>query len=369
MNPMRLLLLCVATMLLSACGAVSSLSDAGFLLDSGVQSTTDAGFAADAGMSTDAGPGAIVAPAETWTWVDFSASRCGNGAPTGIAVNPSTQSTDVFIYLEGGGACWESLTCFVIRSADHFESGYTSATYANDPSASLPAFRRNVAANPFKKASFVFVPYCTGDVHSGDAVKTIDGRTVHFKGAANLELYLQRLRLTFPSATRVFLTGSSAGAFGAQLNYQRVRDAFPLAEVHVLADSGQMVNPRGTRLQDWVLMWNVTVPATCTDCLTSYPKYLHWLIVNHPTSRIALLAFSQDQVLRRFFDYTGPEYQTQTELLLSAQYDPNANARYFYVLNDGHTMLGSQFAASARPLNDFITQWAEGSASWANVKQ
>ena len=37
------------------------------------------------------------------TWVDFPGSACGNGVATGVGVNLH-QSTDVLIYLQGGGA-------------------------------------------------------------------------------------------------------------------------------------------------------------------------------------------------------------------------------------------------------------------------
>ncbi len=88
--------------------------------------------------------------------------------------------------------------------------------------------------------SFVCVPYFTGDVHAGDNVMNypaagtqVPARTVHHKGAKNLDAFLVRLHDTFPDAARVFLVGSSAGAFGAQqLNYQRVAAAWPAAEVH-----------------------------------------------------------------------------------------------------------------------------------------
>ncbi len=348
--------------------------------DSGTVTPGDAGAGvkvdAGNGLGYDAGTpivGAITAANEVWTWVDFPDSTCANGTPTGIAVNPSTASTDVWIYMQGGGACWEGLTCFVIKSAANFETGYTMATFASDGTQDLPGFNRANTSNPFRKASFVFVPYCTGDVHSGDAVKSISNRIVYFEGARNVEAYLKRLKLTFPNATRVFLTGSSAGAFGAQLSYQRVKDAFPTAELHVLADSGQMINPSGTLLHDWIEAWNVTVPSSCTDCLNNFPAYVDWLTVNNPTSRFSLLAYSQDNVLRQFFNYAPADYQTQTESLLTSHYDVRTNAKYFYLAGTSHTMLGSQFTiASPGPapvtLNSFITGWYNGTSGWVNVK-
>lgn len=371
---MRVLLLAVAV---SACGVSSSPNidaDSGSpVIDAG-GSAFDAGqvdsgtVAVDAGVATT---GPIVAQAEKWSWVDFPDSMCGNGVPTGIGINPKSNNTEVWIYMQGGGACWEGLTCYTINAATHFSDGYTATTFANEGDLLLPGFNRAVSDNPFKNASFVFVPYCTGDVHAGDAVKVFNGSTANFHGAANVTAYLKRLKLTFPNATKVYLTGSSAGAFGAQLNFTRVSEAWPAAEVHVLADSGQMINPTGNLLGDWIAAWNVTVPASCVDCLTNFPKYIDWLTANNPTRRFALLAYSQDEVLRRFFNYMPAPYQVQTELLLTNQYDGKANAKYFYLAGSQHTMLGSQFTTVGNggvSLNTFISKWYSGEPSWANVK-
>ena len=356
---------------MAACGGASSKVDAGNAV-SDAGGALDAGPVVDAGGAVDAGAVApIVAPAEQWTWVDFADSTCANGVPTGIAVNPKAGSEDLFIYLQGGGACWEGVTCFVLKSAVNIETGYTAASFETESDRGLPGFNRDVPTNPFKGAHFVFVPYCTGDVHSGDSTQVISGRTVRFQGGANTAAYLKRLKVTFPDVKRVYLTGSSAGAFGAQLNYTRVSQTFPTAEVHVLADSGQMINPSGTLLTDWVAAWNITVPQGCTDCLTHFPSYIDWLAGTHPNRRFALLAYSRDGVLRRFFNYEPAPYQVQTELLLSAKYDPRANAKYFYLAGDDHTMLGSQFnttGAGNVTLNEFITKWYVGDPTWANVK-
>src|SRR5262245_55134744 len=44
----------------------------------------------------------ITAPSDQWTWIPFDDAFCGNGTTTGIGVNPTTKSTRVLIFLEGG---------------------------------------------------------------------------------------------------------------------------------------------------------------------------------------------------------------------------------------------------------------------------
>ena len=62
------------------------------------------------------------------------------------------------------------------------------------------ALDRARATNPFRDASYVFVPYCTGDLHAGSNVATYDvlgPRTFAHVGRRNVEALLPRLRATW----------------------------------------------------------------------------------------------------------------------------------------------------------------------------
>src|SRR5689334_18496513 len=63
-----------------------------------------------------------------------------------------------------------------------------------------------------------------------------------FVGYTNIGHYLQRLVPTFSSATQVVLTGTSAGAFGAFLNYHRVAQAFCPKPTVLIDDSGPVMS-------------------------------------------------------------------------------------------------------------------------------
>lgn len=320
----------------------------------------------------------ITATAETWTWVGFPDSACGNGVATGIGVNLTSRSTDVLIYLQGGGACWDSVTCGYLHTATATDTGYTASSFSGDNTKLAAPFSRTTATNPFKDMSYVYVPYCTGDVHAGDTVTTypeqtlgtthIHPTTVHHRGAANMRAYLARLALTFPNAARVFVSGSSAGAYGAQFNYFAVKEAFPSAEVHVLADCGQMINPSGTLVSTWATAWNLQVPSGCTGCASDFTKYPAWLSSTYPQSRFALLAYTQDGTLSQFFGYSGADFETHTRALLTGAYDPTSNAKYYLVAGNSHVMLGSLNSITNNnvTLLDWTSAFVSGSG-WASV--
>ena len=237
---------------------------------------TDGGSdAGDDGL--DAG-GPFTAAIGQWTWIPVDGSQCASGSTAGFAVNLSDAGQDLFIFMQGGGACWNTGTCVpslvqygpvcsygasiclfngaggTQPTAAHVTEGNP---YPRDGGGALPGelaqlqavrvFDREDPSNPFRNATFVYIPYCTGDLHAGRSERTYPYRygafnpvsyyTVHFAGAQNTALYLRKLHLTLPGVQRVWLTGSSAGGYGATLSFERTHREFSGAEVAMLADS------------------------------------------------------------------------------------------------------------------------------------
>src|SRR5262249_16786869 len=82
----------------------------------------------------------ISAPMEQWTWVPFDNAFCANGTPTGIGVNLTDKSKRVMIYLQGGGACWDQLTCYTLQTAANFSTGYGQADFMGDVKGLLSSY-------------------------------------------------------------------------------------------------------------------------------------------------------------------------------------------------------------------------------------
>src|SRR5262245_58938186 len=93
-----------------------------------VAATSSSTGAGGAGMGGAGGTGAadgavpigdrIDAPENEWTWVDFPDSRCMNDTPTGIGINKASASKDVIIFLMGGNACFNAVSCGVTANAN-----------------------------------------------------------------------------------------------------------------------------------------------------------------------------------------------------------------------------------------------------------
>jgi hypothetical protein len=322
------------------------------------------------------GPDPIVAPARTWTWVPFDDAFCANGSTTGIGVNPADAGARVFIFLMGGGACWDELTCYTLKTASFIESGYGKPQFDRDAAGLLTGsfFDRSDSTNPFRNDSFVFVPYCTGDVHAGSKPDAQYGTHVtRHVGFQNMTAFLRRLVPTFSGATRVILSGSSAGGYGALTNWWQTQQAFGALRVDLIDDSGPPLPApylSATLEQTWRTAWNLAAatPAGCTACADDLDAILGFYGTNLVGHRAALLSYTQDGVIGAFFLLPGPQVEAGLGVLADtlAPYDV---WRYFYVTGSSHTMLGTpDLAQNGVTVRTFLTQMLSDDPAWTSVE-
>jgi hypothetical protein len=155
------------------------------------------------------------------------------------------------VYFDGGGACWDDITCSVPRLANGRGEGdgfYKAELMpGDDPTRMSGIFDHNNPRNPVRDWSFVFIPYCTGDVHAGSNTArysdpdTGETYTVQHRGADNFRAVLAWMRENFAAPEQILVAGSSAGAYGAATHFARIRDAFPSGRAAMIGDAGQGV--------------------------------------------------------------------------------------------------------------------------------
>jgi hypothetical protein len=380
------------------------------------------------GRPLDAGPVDFGEPDAGWRFVSLPGTQCATGAQTGVGYWPGAED-ELLIFLQGGGACWNNGTCrpsafqwgpvcgygdglCLVNTAGGTQPSSVFVTHPDpfpaDGGGAFPGELNSVKAalwfqrrpeNPMQHASFVFVPYCTGDLHAGDAetqyTTKVDGvtRTVthHFAGGRNLEVLFKALRLEHPQVRRIWFTGASAGGYGVQLNLHRLRAAFPEAEVHLLADSAPMITTR-----HWPQMnraWLPQFPTPCEGCAEGGLPIIFAAqrAAASPSSRIGLLAYEGDGVITRFFfsentldsflaqapiaTYTAALKETET------QYD-GTRAAFFELGGEEHVMLLRAGTAQADggltasvlsrdrsvSLRDWLGAWATGDGGWGNAQ-
>jgi hypothetical protein len=313
--------------------------------------------------------------------VPFDNTFCGNGAATGLGINPSSTGSRVLIYLEGGGACWDPVTCYELMTAAYFTTGYGQAEFATESAdatyLALPGgfFDRTAAANPFKDYSYVYLPYCTGDVFAGDAVATLGTNKGYFVGHTNVAAYLERIVPTFPGADRVILAGSSAGGYGALFNWWQTQAAFGTIRVDLLDDSGTLMPasitpPDAGTLAAGEAVWNfaATLPP-CTACLSDSSNLYGFYGQTFPTHRGALLSYAQDSTLPTYLGISTAQFTMGLDSDLQNQFAPNPSLQAFVFQGAGHVLFFSPLLAqNGVTVQQFVTQMVTDSASWTTVQ-
>ncbi len=170
---------------------------------------------------------------------------CWDGEPWSFFVKGGSVNKLV-MYYQGGGACWSGITCGGLPSLG------IGPTFKQTVGGSPAGFSSGFAdldnpENPFRDWNQVFVPYCTGDVHWGDAVVEYETAesgplTVRHKGFVNSQVAEKFAREHFVHPEDVFVTGSSAGAYGAIVNSLYLQErAYPSAQFTVVGDAGNGV--------------------------------------------------------------------------------------------------------------------------------
>ena len=164
-------------------------------------------------------------------------AKCLDGSAAGYYYRPG--ATDNFaIYLQGGGLCVEPLDCLErARNSLGSSTNWPSSRVDNRNVLSSAAF------NPFRSYHHVYVPYCSGDMYIGRQRKR-NAFGLRFAGHHILEAVLSDLlnRTTLATATRVLLSGGSAGGYGAFVHadwfHARLATAGARATIGVAPQSG-----------------------------------------------------------------------------------------------------------------------------------
>ena len=215
-------------------------------------------------------PGSVLA--QEWEAVAPGGDTiCSDGSPYRFFVHRGDPNR-LLIEFEGGGACWSGSTC---------EADVYNRKVLSDPEAARQAgqlqgiYDRTNPANPLKDYTHVYIPYCTGDLHWGNATATYTSLSgspyvVQHKGAVNAATALNWAGENVPAPSQVVVAGCSAGGYGAALWSAKIARAYPGARMVELADSAAGVVPEGffaTTLASWNVVdaWPGFIPDLALD--------------------------------------------------------------------------------------------------------
>ena len=198
-------------------------------------------------------------------------TECIFGSPYSFEVMRGADPSKLFVYFQGGGACWNEWSSVFLTSVANKVTGNTLLPCVQEfkPAAPGGIFNRtNGDADGdgrrdglFLDYTIVTVNYCSGDLHVGDSVRPYekDGRNVTQRGKVNTEAVLAWIKAQqgagslAPRLSTLVVAGSSAGAIGAQLWAPHLAGAFAHDEFISIFDSYIGVFPNaheGTLVRD-----------------------------------------------------------------------------------------------------------------------
>jgi hypothetical protein len=277
------------------------------------------------------------------------------------------------VYFDGGGACWDDATCAMARHADG-DSGRRTVYKAELMSADDPArmsgiFNLTDTRNPVRDWSMVFLPYCTGDVHSGSNTAQYrnpqTGRpyTIQHRGWDNTQVVLHWMRSNVSQPARLLVTGSSAGAYGAATHYASLREMYPRGSVVFLGDAGQGVttpdffSKRNTN-------WNYRLPEKVfgrNAQLSADVDMVTRLAAHFPRDRFAQYTTTYDATQRAFYGLMGAEKSCDAWTAKMAQElgrrQDAPNFRSYLAKGETHTILRSPLFFTENSGGAAFTDW------------
>jgi hypothetical protein len=317
----------------------------------------------------------ILAPERTWTFVPLEDAFSLEGEALGMGVSLATNSHKVLIFLTGGGACWDDFTCYTLNSASLGPFGPAQFAALTSSLDQAWVFNRQSAANPFKDYSYVYVPYCTGDLMAGSRVNVSSTHTNRHVGYQNMTAFLRRLVPTFSNAERIILAGSSAGGYAATFNWRQTQEAFGGVRVDLINDSGPLLavnSPTGFLSPTAVNNWDLpaALPEECTSCSSNLGSIYGYYAAAYPNQRAAFLSFEADQPLASFYGISQSQFTASLNEFLASQINPHPNFRHFVASGSNHTMLTGPVPTVVNGVSiaDFLGQMLTDNPAWSSVR-
>ena len=147
---------------------------------------------------------------------------------------------NILIYLQGGGACVNNEDC-ENRCA---QTDYCTANLMPTIEKETTFWSQTSQENPFRDYAKAYVHYCSSDLWSGTREASQETNGLNFYGKYIVDAVVTDIIKKKPNienTTRVVLMGTSAGAFGVNLNCDFVADKFhevnPGLDVRCISDS------------------------------------------------------------------------------------------------------------------------------------
>ena len=323
---------------------------------------------------------------EEWVKIELEGTTCSDGSQYKFFVNWREGAEDLMVIFEPGGACWDYASC----SGELGKLGAANPNGIPDDHMTLwelhsPLMQRIPSINPMSDWNMVFVPYCTGDVHSGSQVMNYVSESgdqeleYRHVGHDNMMIVSEWLGWQFGGSRRMYAGGCSAGGVGSNVNYFFLREAIAPERGYLVNDSGPLFPnsvdsaPLYAEIeQSWGLQTVIDSTPVAAALDQDFGALNGELAELFPEDRLGVTYFVRDFNYSRYsyerfyegIDKDGIHERFLTDtLLLIDEYDQYDNLAYhipyFRDINDSHCTTIIDFALTEvgeTDVGDFIIE-------------
>lgn len=300
---------------------------------------------------------------EGWRNYYFSTEECmcvyGGEFFVALKEMPS-QTRNLMISLQGGGACWPGTIKCKPNTSDE---DVKTAKFI-----SLLDERINEDWNK------VFIPYCDGSIYMGDTEQDYnsDNTIDHWHNGLKISVAtLKFVQKKFPDASKIFLTGCSAGGYGTIIQLRLIRYLYPEASIYVLNESGPGLFRPDTDFWNMVdSSWdlNQLIPTNCSQC---EGQLIYWYddMLNDPKVKIGLYSSYMDHVISSSFLKMEPE--EYKSLLLKTTEDLKSKHpdqfKRFFINGTSHCVEDRNYEVKGTKYWDWILAFISDNESWVDI--
>ncbi|NBX92847.1 MAG: hypothetical protein EB078_04960 [Proteobacteria bacterium] len=306
---------------------------------------------------------------------------CADGTPSYYTIIPRKNSENLLVFMFGGGACWDAVTCSVGMAVN-----LTRTLPTQDWNSGEGIFNHSDPENPFRDFTVVTIPYCTGDVFVGnskiDYGKPFSTWELNHKGYENALHTLQAASEIFPDAKKVVLMGTSAGAIGAYTHMRNFDALFPNSQKYVISDAGTPFQTPFVSEETYAKVlrnWNAYKGFPVDDNnrpAENFGAVLEFNRQHFPHIKFGLIHSYSDYVMTGFSVGLGAtDYSTAVHdtIIYAADKQIGANTSYqkvFFTESWAHTL--TQYSLkSTESMGVRLADWLSGmlnDGKWDNVR-
>jgi len=253
----------------------------------------------------------------TIVWVPREDMKSRNGDDMGYGALLNPDSDKLLIFLDGGGACFNELTC-----AFNLDSFTEDDFFSRIETENSLLLNQNSSENQFADWNFIFVPYATGDVHSGNNASAQvpnggpDGQAM--VGRNNITIILNDLKTYFDNnggLSEIVFAGSSAGGVGVMPNYFQLKTILATnVPTTAIVDAGQLFLDENLLtpclVNQWESLWNLTasLPADLNTLVQNdydynIQKIYEYSAIKYPEDNFGFLSYYEDGTNTFFYGF------------------------------------------------------------------